>query len=192
MDTQVEATGAEILVDSLIAEGVETVFGLPGLQLDHIFDALYHRQNNVRVIHTRHEQAAAYMAFGYAQASGRVGTCLVVPGPGVLNTTAALSTAYACNAPVLCVTGQVPLPYIESGLGFLHEMSELTPQLVTFNGNSFDLPVLRYRALVNKVAGPACRCAPISIATPMTHSTFATHYRRLTARGGQLCTNCVV
>jgi len=107
MDTQVEATGAEILVDSLIAEGVETVFGLPGLQLDHIFDALYHRQNNVRVIHTRHEQAAAYMAFGYAQASGRVGTCLVVPGPGVLNTTAALSTAYACNAPVLCVTGQV-------------------------------------------------------------------------------------
>jgi acetolactate synthase-1/2/3 large subunit len=122
MDTQVEATGAEILVDSLIAEGVETVFGLPGLQLDHIFDALYHRQNNVRVIHTRHEQAAAYMAFGYAQASGRVGTCLVVPGPGVLNTTAALSTAYACNAPVLCVTGQVPLPYIESGLGFLHEI----------------------------------------------------------------------
>ena len=122
MDTQVKATGAEILVDSLISKGVDTIFGLPGLQLDHVFDALYERQNVVRLIHTRHEQAAAYMAFGYAQASGRVGTCLVVPGAGVLNTTAALSTAYACNAPVLCVTSQIPSPHIEGGLGFLHEI----------------------------------------------------------------------
>ena len=83
-------TGAEILVDALAAEGVDTIFGLPGLQLDHIFDALYSRQDAIRVIHTRHEQATAYMAFGYAQATGRVGTCLVVPGPGVLNATAAL------------------------------------------------------------------------------------------------------
>src|SRR5665213_2715610 len=92
-------TGAETLVDALEANGVETIFGLPGLQLDYIFDALYDHQAKIRVIHTRHEQATAYMAFGYAQASGRVGTCLVVPGPGVLNTTAALSTAYACNSP---------------------------------------------------------------------------------------------
>jgi acetolactate synthase I/II/III large subunit len=122
MDTQIEATGAEILVDSLISGGVDTIFGLPGLQLDYIFDALYRRRGEIRVIHTRHEQATAYMAFGYAQASGRVGTCLVVPGPGVLNTTAALSTAYACNSSVLCVTGQLPSPYIEGGLGFLHEI----------------------------------------------------------------------
>lgn len=116
-------TGAETLVDALEANGVETIFGLPGLQLDYIFDALYDHQAKIRVIHTRHEQATAYMAFGYAQASGRVGTCLVVPGPGVLNTTAALSTAYACNSPVLCVTGQIPSAFIESGLGFLHEIS---------------------------------------------------------------------
>jgi acetolactate synthase-1/2/3 large subunit len=124
MDRQIEGTGAEILVDSLVAEGVDTIFGLPGLQLDYIFDAIYDRPNAIRVIHTRHEQATAYMAFGYAQASGRVGTCLVVPGAGVLNTMAALSTAYACNAPVLCITGQIPSPNIGGGLGFLHEIPD--------------------------------------------------------------------
>ena len=118
MSTQVGPTGAEILVTSLAAAGVDTIFGLPGLQLDYIFDALYDRQDAIRVIHTRHEQATAYMAFGYAQASGRVGTCLVVPGPGVLNATAALSTAYACNAPVLCITGQIPSAHIGGGPRF--------------------------------------------------------------------------
>jgi acetolactate synthase I/II/III large subunit len=116
------ATGADMLVDAIASEGVDTIFGLPGLQLDYIFDALYRRQDAIRVIHTRHEQATAYMAFGYAQATGRVGTCLVVPGPGVLNATAALSTAYACNSPVLCITGQIPSAHIGGGLGFLHEI----------------------------------------------------------------------
>ena len=131
MNTQVGPTGAENLVDTLAAEGVETIFGLPGVQLDYIFDALYGRRNEIRVIHTRHEQATAYMAFGYAQASGRVGTCLVVPGPGVLNATAALSTAYACNAPVLCITGQIPSAHIGGGLGFLHEIPDQTAMLAS-------------------------------------------------------------
>jgi acetolactate synthase I/II/III large subunit len=122
--TRADVTGAEILVDAVAAHGVDTIFGLPGLQLDYIFDALYRRQDAIRVIHTRHEQATAYMAFGYAQATGRVGTCLVVPGPGVLNATAALSTAYACNAPVLCITGQIPSAHMGGGLGFLHEIPD--------------------------------------------------------------------
>ncbi len=128
---QVGATGAEMLVEALVAEGVDTIFGLPGLQLDYIFDALYGRRDKIRVIHTRHEQATAYMAFGYAQATGRAGACLVVPGPGVLNTTAALLTAYACNAPVLCITGQVPSASIGSGLGFLHEIPDQTGMLAS-------------------------------------------------------------
>lgn len=128
---QASVTGAEILIDALAAEGVDTIFGLPGVQLDHIFDALYDRQNTIRVIHTRHEQATAYMAFGYAQVTGRVGTCLIVPGPGVLNTMAALSTAYACNAPVLCITGQIPSAHIGGGLGFLHEVPEQTRALAS-------------------------------------------------------------
>lgn len=115
-------TGGQALVASLIANGVDTLFALPGVQLDGAFDALYEAQNQIRVIHPRHEQAAAYMADGYARTTGAVGACMVVPGPGLLNATAALSTAYACNSPVLCVTGQIQSDLIEFGRGLLHEI----------------------------------------------------------------------
>ena len=115
-------TGGQALVASLIANGVDTLFALPGVQLDGAFDALYEGQDQIRVIHPRHEQAAAYMADGYARTTGRVGACMVVPGPGLLNAAAALSTAYACNSPVLCVTGQIQSDLIEFGRGLLHEI----------------------------------------------------------------------
>lgn len=117
-----EMTGGQALVASLIANGVDTLFALPGVQLDGAFDALYEEQDDIRVIHPRHEQAAAYMADGYARTTGKVGACMVVPGPGLLNATAALSTAYACNSPVLCVTGQIQSDLIEFGRGLLHEI----------------------------------------------------------------------
>ena len=112
-------TGGRALVKSLANHGIDTLFGIPGVQLDHLYNALYEERNAVRVINTRHEQAAAYMAFGYAQAGARPGAFAVVPGPGFLNATAALSTAYACNAPVLCVSGQIPTAQIGRGLGLL-------------------------------------------------------------------------
>lgn len=115
-------TGGQALVASLIANGVDTLFALPGVQLDAAFDALYEARSQIRVIHPRHEQAAAYMADGYARTTGQVGACMVVPGPGLLNATAALSTAYACNSPVLCVTGQIQSDLIEFGRGLLHEI----------------------------------------------------------------------
>ncbi|MDP9355952.1 MAG: thiamine pyrophosphate-binding protein, partial [Chloroflexota bacterium] len=76
-------TGGQALVAALRGEGVETIFGLPGVQLDGAFDALYDAQERgeLRVLHTRHEQATAYMADGFARTTGRVGVCLVVPGP---------------------------------------------------------------------------------------------------------------
>ena len=117
-------TGGQAIVEMLRRHGVDTVFALPGVQNDALFEALYDARNSIRIIHTRHEQGAAYMAYGYAKASGRVGTYAVVPGPGLLNTTAALSTAYAGNAPVLCITGQIPLAMIGRGLGFLHEIPD--------------------------------------------------------------------
>jgi acetolactate synthase-1/2/3 large subunit len=118
-----QVTGGDLLVAGLVAGGVDTVFGLPGVQLDGFFDALA-RRPEVRVIHTRHEQATSYMADGYARASGRVGCCAVVPGPGVLNAMAGLATAYACNSRVLCVAGQVRSDLIDSGLGLLHEIPD--------------------------------------------------------------------
>ncbi len=117
-------TGGQALVKSILAQGVDTVFGLPGVQVDHLFNALHDEGNAVRVIHSRHEQGAAYMAFGYAHSSGRVGVYAVVPGPGLLNTTAALATAYGCNAPVLAVVGQIPSDYIGRGFGLLHEIPD--------------------------------------------------------------------
>jgi acetolactate synthase-1/2/3 large subunit len=115
-------TGGQALVRSLIANGVDTIFALPGVQLDGAFDALYEERDRIRVIHPRHEQAAAYMADGFARTTGNVGTCMVVPGPGLLNAAAALSTAYACNSPVMCVTGQIQSDLIEFGRGVLHEI----------------------------------------------------------------------
>lgn len=115
-------TGGQALVAQLLREGVEVVFGLPGVQLDWAFDALYEARDHIRVIHTRHEQATSYMADGYARSTGKLGVCLVVPGPGVLNAMAGLATAYACNARVLCLTGQIPSDQIDKGRGLLHEI----------------------------------------------------------------------
>ena len=84
-------TGGRALVEMLTRHGVDTLFALPGVQNDALFVALYDAGEAIRVIHPRHEQAAAYMAFGYARASGRPGAFAVVPGPGLLNTTAALA-----------------------------------------------------------------------------------------------------
>ena len=116
-------SGGSAIVRSLLKHGVDTVFGLPGVQIYSLFDALYEARH-IKVIGARHEQATAYMAFGYAKSTGRVGVYTVVPGPGVLNTTAALCTAYACNAPVLCITGQIPSDYLGKGRGQLHELPD--------------------------------------------------------------------
>ena len=124
MTAQNETSGAEAIVESLKRGGVDTIFGLPGVQLDELFNVLHHNRGSIRLILPRHEQAAAYMAMGYALATGRLGVCLVVPGPGLLNTSAALATAYGCNAPVLCLTGQIASPFIGEGYGELHEVED--------------------------------------------------------------------
>ena len=117
-------TGGEALVHGLLSHGIDTIFGLPGVQNDYFYTAVYDARDHMRLIHTRHEQGAAYMALGYALASGKTGVYVVVPGPGFLNTTAALSTAYATNAPVLCLTGQIHSDQIGRGYGMLHEIPD--------------------------------------------------------------------
>lgn len=119
-----ELTGGQALVQSLKMEGITTIFGLPGVQLDWLFDALWDEQDSIKVYNTRHEQATAYMADGYARTTGKVGTSLVVPGPGLLNAMAALSTAYACSSKVLCVSGQVQSDLIGVERGVLHEIKD--------------------------------------------------------------------
>jgi len=108
----------------LEVNGIDTLFCLPGVQNDAFFDALYDRTNAIRPVHARHEQACAYMALGAAMATGKPAAYVVVPGPGFLNTTAALSTAYAVNAPVLALTGQIQQSMIGRNVGLLHELPD--------------------------------------------------------------------
>ena len=118
-----QMTGGQALIQSLKIEGLETIFALPGVQLDFAIDALWEERDHFRVIHPRHEQATTYMADGFARTTGQVGASLVVPGPGLLNAAAGLSTAYACSSPVLCVTGQIASDQIGQGYGALHEIN---------------------------------------------------------------------
>jgi len=115
-------SGGEALVKSLVREGVEVVFGIPGIQIYGIVAAL-RDEPAVRMVTTRHEQAATYMADGYARASGKVGVALVVPGVGLYNAAAGLATAYARSSPVLCIAGQIPRHQMGRNLGAVHEIS---------------------------------------------------------------------
>jgi acetolactate synthase I/II/III large subunit len=124
-------TGGEAIVDGLLRHGIDTVFGLPGVQTYGLFDAFARTSNRLRLINARHEQTTAYMALGYACATGRPAAYAVVPGPGVLNTTAALATAWGVNAPVLCLTGQVPSMMIGRRRGQLHELPDQLATLRT-------------------------------------------------------------
>ena len=117
-------SGAQALVRQMRSEGVDTVFAVPGVQVMAAFDALYEVRDDVRLVHTRHEQATTYMADGYAKATGKVGVALVVPGPGALNASAGLATAYAGSSPVLLISGQIPSESLGKRQGQLHEVED--------------------------------------------------------------------
>jgi acetolactate synthase-1/2/3 large subunit len=119
-----EMSTGEATVATLIAHGLDTVYALPGVHNDHLFDALQRAGDKLRVVHTRHEQGAAYMALGAALATGRPQAYAVVPGPGLLNSGAALLTAYGMNAPVLALIGQIPHAAVGRGQGHLHEIRD--------------------------------------------------------------------
>ena len=132
-------TGGDAVAAQLAAEGVEVVFGLPGIHVMHALDALY-RRTDIRFITTRHEQATTYMADGYARTSGRPGVALVVPGPGVYNAGAGLATAFACSSPVFLLAGEIEQRGLGKGLGLTHEID-----------NQLDviLPVTKFARLVD-------------------------------------------
>ncbi len=104
-------SGAEIFVESLKKEGVNTIFGYPGGVVLPIFDVLYN-EKSIKVILPRHEQAAVHMADGYARSTGKVGVALATSGPGATNTVTGIATAYMDSIPIVVFTGQVPTPMI--------------------------------------------------------------------------------
>ncbi|MDO8500225.1 MAG: thiamine pyrophosphate-binding protein [Gemmatimonadaceae bacterium] len=106
MSSDKKYTTAEILVDRLLDWGVDTIFGLPGDGINGIMEALRVRQDRVRFIHVRHEEAAAFMACAYAKYTGRLGVCLATSGPGAIHLLNGLYDAKLDGAPVLAITGQ--------------------------------------------------------------------------------------
>lgn len=164
-----DITTGEAIVRTLVREGVDTVFGIPGVQTYELFDALGRASESIRLVAPRHEQAASYMAFGYAKATGRTGVYSVVPGPGVLNSSGGLCTAYGASAPVVCLTSEVPSPFIGSGLGHLHELPDQLATLRTITkwaeriGHPAEAPARVSEALRRAAGG---RPRPVALEAP--------------------------
>jgi acetolactate synthase-1/2/3 large subunit len=163
-------TGGEALVRRLLHHNLNTVFALPGIQNDHLFNAFYDHRHELRIVHTRHEQGAAYMALGAALATGQPSVCNVVPGPGVLNASAALATAQALNAPVLFICGQLALGQIGRRLGVLHEttgqfdlLRNLT-KLALHITHPSEIPTALDKAVHALTTG---RSSPVAVEVPM-------------------------
>jgi acetolactate synthase I/II/III large subunit len=162
-------TTGEAVVAALIAHGIDAVYALPGIHNDHLFDALFKASDRIRTVHSRHEQGAAYMALGAALATGKPQVYSVVPGPGLLNSAAALLTAYGMNAPVLALIGQIAQSAIGRGLGHLHEIRDqagILARLVDFSarirapGEAAPLVADAFRAMASGRRGPAAlECA---------------------------------
>ena len=117
-------TGGQATVRALIKAGVKTVYGLPGVQNDWLYNAFYDYRDEIKVVHTRHEQGAGYMALGHYLATGEPSVYNIVPGPGFLNSCGALSTAWGLNARLLCLVGQIPKKFQGKNLGVLHEIPD--------------------------------------------------------------------
>ncbi len=106
-----QISGAQMVIEALIAEGVDTVFGYPGGAIMNVYDEIY-KQNNFQHILTRHEQAAVHAAEGYSKASGKVGVSMITSGPGFTNAVTGLADAYMDSVPMVVISGQVPMSLI--------------------------------------------------------------------------------
>ncbi|MFA5427345.1 MAG: thiamine pyrophosphate-binding protein, partial [Sulfurimonas sp.] len=106
-----QISGAQMVIEALIAEGVDTVFGYPGGAIMNVYDEIY-KQNSFKHILTRHEQAAVHAAEGYSKASGKVGVAMITSGPGFTNAVTGLADAYMDSIPLVVISGQVPMSLI--------------------------------------------------------------------------------
>lgn len=176
------STGGDLLVAGLHRWDVDTLFGVPGVQLDQLFDAMARNGGDIRLIHARHEQGAAYMALGYAMVTGRPGVCAVVPGPGVLNAGAALATAYACNARLLCLTSTIHSALIDRRLGALHEINDQSGILRNLTkwtaraSHASEIPALldeAFRQLLSGRPQPVALEVPPDILAQLTGATYS-------------------
>ena len=107
-----QLTGAEIIIEVLKEEGVDTIFGYPGGSILNVYDALYRHSDEIRHVLTSHEQGASHAADGYARATGKTGVCMATSGPGATNLVTGIATAFMDSVPLVAITCNVNLPLL--------------------------------------------------------------------------------
>jgi thiamine pyrophosphate-dependent acetolactate synthase large subunit-like protein len=164
----IKLSGAQLLVKCLEREDVAMIFGVPGFHNMLMFDALYHHPR-IGHMNVRHEQAAAFMADGYARASGRIAAVLTLPGPGVTNAYTGLAEAYSDSSPVLLLSTQINREFINQSKGMLHELTnqfEIVAPIMKFSERVTEaeaIPDVLHRAMVALRNG---RPRPVQIEIP--------------------------
>ena len=171
--------GAEILIEALVYEGVDSIFGYPGGAVLHIYDELWRARDRVAHYLVRHEQGAVHMAEGYARSSGRVGVALVTSGPGATNAITGIANAYLDSTPIVVITGQVPLPLIGTDAFQEVDTVGITRPCVKHNylvRDVCDLGAIVHEAFYLAKSG---RPGPVVIDIPKDVSAAQSHYSRL-------------
>src|SRR5919198_6624575 len=178
-DCQNLPKGAEILVDALVYEGVDTIFGYPGGAVLHIYDELWRARDRITHYLVRHEQGAVHMAEGYARATGRVGVVLVTSGPGATNAVTGIANAYMDSTPIVVITGQVPKHLIGTDAFQEVDTVGITRPCVKHNylvREPSDLPGVVHEAFHLAKTG---RPGPVVIDIPKDVSAAQASYSRL-------------
>jgi len=171
--------GAEILIEALLHEGVDSIFGYPGGAVLHIYDELWRVRDRITHYLVRHEQGAVHMAEGYARASGRVGVALVTSGPGATNAMTGIANAYMDSTPIVIITGQVPTPLIGTDAFQEVDTVGITRSCVKHNylvRDVRDLGPIVHEAFYLASSG---RPGPVVIDIPKDVSAARTSYSRL-------------
>jgi acetolactate synthase-1/2/3 large subunit len=171
--------GAEILIEALVHEGVDSIFGYPGGAVLHIYDELWRARDRITHYLVRHEQGAVHMAEGYARSSGRVGVALVTSGPGATNAVTGIANAYMDSTPIVVITGQVPLPLI--GTDAFQEVDTVGITRPCVKHNYLVRDVCDLAAIVHEAFHLARtgRPGPVVVDIPKDVSAAPTHYSRL-------------
>ena len=172
-------TGAEMLIQALVHEGVDTIFGYPGGAVLHIYDELWRAQDRITHYLVRHEQGAVHMAEGYARATGRVGVVLVTSGPGATNAVTGIANAYMDSTPIVVITGQVPKHLIGTDAFQEVDTVGITRPCVKHNylvREASDLPAIVREAFHLARSG---RPGPVVIDIPKDVSAARSNYSRL-------------
>ena len=174
-----EPTGAEMLVEALVHEGVNAIFGYPGGAVLHIYDELWRARDRITHYLVRHEQGAVHMAEGYARATGRVGVVLVTSGPGATNAVTGIANAYMDSTPLVVITGQVPKHLIGTDAFQEVDTVGITRPCVKHNylvREASDLPAIVREAFHLARSG---RPGPVVIDIPKDVSAARSNYSRL-------------